>query len=138
MRWVEGQNPSYVLVLWAGIADRISGRLPTVRRLVFWIRTQPHSWMIMILQIAVFQGLLSVSIALLGAYFAGLAGWIVIQRPWFEVALSRRQWLYSCSCAGFLSGLIGGLVGADLATDQFLPWVTQELNQVMSLHFVFV
>ena len=92
----------------------------------------------MILQIAAFQGLLSVSLGLFGAYVAGLAGWIVIQRPWFEVALSHRQWLYSCICTGFLSGLSGGLVGADLATDQFLPWVTHELNQVMSLHFVFV
>lgn len=82
-------------------------------------------------------GALAVSVGVLGAYIGGVFGWFVVERSWLEVAFSRRQWLLVCVAMGFVSGLGGGLFGADLATGHFLPWVTNDFGQLLDSRFIF-
>ena len=71
--------------------------------------------------IAGLVGLLTLGLGFAGAYLGGVAGWFAIERSWFETVLSRQQWIVACIVLGFLSGLSGGLFGAELAAGQFLP-----------------
>jgi hypothetical protein len=82
-------------------------------------------------------GALALSVGVLGAYFGGALGWFAVERSWLQVAFSRRQWLFVCVAMGFVSSLGGGLVGADLATGHYLPWVTNDFSQLLDSRFMF-
>ena len=77
-------------------------------------------------------GVITLGIGLFGAYLGGVLGWLVIERHWVEVMLNRRQWLLACGALGFVSALGGGLVGADLAAIQYVPWMTERFSQTLS------
>lgn len=82
-------------------------------------------------------GILAIGVGVLGAYLGGLLGWLVVERSWLEVSISRGQWLFVCIGIGFVSGLGGGLFGADLATVHFVPWVTHDFSQLVDTHSMF-
>jgi len=82
-------------------------------------------------------GALAVSVGVLGAYLGGILGWFAVERSWLEVTFSRRQWLFVCVAMGFVSGLGGGLFGADLAPGHFFPWVTNDFSQLLDSRFMF-
>ena len=59
-------------------------------------------------------GFLVLGVGFVAAYLGGIIGWYSAKSSWLELSLTRRQWVMACVALGFVSGLGGGLFGAEL------------------------
>ncbi len=78
-------------------------------------------------------GIVVLIIGLIAAYLGGLIAWYSAKKSWFQLSVPRQQWVAICVALGFVSGLGGGLFGAELAAARCLPWSTSGFSQVTDL-----
>jgi hypothetical protein len=65
------------------------------------------------------------AVGAINALIGCAAGQLVAERRWMDILFSRRQWLQLCLTVGFVSGISGGVLGAELAVGDSTSMLAQ-------------